>query len=152
MKEEEAFVYLKALAYLIIAGMIISILYRIFKRISNFLKTKQEKTIEFAQEIESGEDYLEPGIWKKLIPAGKKPSEILDFNKLTSIAISWYVAKKEKDGKMFLRNLKRLNTKLEAAMASQILFNQYKLIASSVAQDLGVYQYSKKYVNSLAKN
>jgi hypothetical protein len=152
MKEEEAFVYLKALAYLIIAGMIISILYRIFKRISNFLKTKQEKTIEFAKEIESGEDYLEPGIWKKLIPAGKKPSEILDFNKLTSIAISWYVAKKEKDGKMFLRNLKRLNTKLEAAMASQILFNQYKLIASSVAQDLGVYQYSKKYVNSLAKN
>jgi hypothetical protein len=152
MKAEESFTYIKALAYLVIAGMIIAILYRIFKRISNFLKTKQEKTIEFGQEIEAGEDYLEPGTWKKLIPEGKKPSEILDFNKLTSIAISWYVAKKEKDGKMFLRNLKRLNTKLEAAMASQILFNQYKLIASSTAQELGVYQYSKKYVNSLPKN
>jgi hypothetical protein len=152
MKAKESFVYIKALAYLIIAGMIIAILYRIFTRISNFLKTKEEKTIEFAQEIESGEDYLEPGAWKKLIPIGKKPSDILDFNKLTSIAISWYVAKKEKDGKMFLRNLKRLNTKFEAAMASQILFNQYKLIASSVAQDLGVYQYAKKYVNSLLKN
>ena len=152
MKAEESFTYIKALAYLVIAGMIIAILYRIFKRISNFLKTKEEKNIEFGQEIEPGEDYLEPGTWKKLITSGKKPSEILDFNKLTSIAISWYVAKKEKDGKMFLRNLKRLNTKLEAAMASQILFNQYKLIASSVAQELGVYQYAKKYVNSLAKN
>jgi hypothetical protein len=151
MKAEESFVYIKALAYLIIVGMIIAILYRIFKRISNFLKTKQEKTIEFVKEIEAGEDYLEPGVWKKLIPPGKKPSEILDFNKLTSIAISWYVAKREKDVKMFLRNLKRLNTKLEAAMASQILFNQYKLVASSVAQDLGVYQYAKKYVNSLQK-
>jgi len=152
MKSEETFIYIKAFAYIIVTAMILVIVYRIFKRVSNFLKTKREKTIEFGKEIEAGEDYLEPGVWKKLIPKGKKPSDLLDFNKLTSIAISWYVAKKEKDGKMFLRNLKRLNTKLEAAMASQILFNQYKLIASSTAQELGVYQYSKKYVNSLPKN
>jgi hypothetical protein len=39
--------------------------------------------------------------------------------------------------------LKRLNTKLEVAVASQILFNQYKVIGSNVAQDLGVYEYTK---------
>jgi len=152
MKAEESFTYIKALAYLIIAGMIVAIIYKIFKRISSFLKTKEEEATEFGQEIEAGEDYLETNTWKKLIPPGKKPSDLLDFNKLTSIAISWYVSKKTKDGKEFLRALKRLNTKLEVAMASQILFNQYRLVASNIAQNLGVYEYAKKYVNSLQKN
>ena len=152
MKAEDSFTYIKAVAYLIIAGMIITIIYKIFKKISSFLQSKSEEATEFGQEVEAGEDYMEPGVWKKLIPAGKKPSDLLDFNKLTSVAISWYVAKKEKDGKEFLRGLKRLNTKLEVAMVSQILFNQYKLIAANIAQDLGVYEYSKKYVNSLQKN
>ena len=152
MKAEESITYIKAFAYLIIAGMIIAIIYRIFKKISKFLQSKSEEATEFGQEVEAGEDYMEPNTWKKLIPAGKKPSDLLDFNKLTSVAISWYVARKEKDGKEFLRGLKRLNTKLEVAMASQILFNQYKLIASNISQDLGVYEYSKKYVNSLQKN
>jgi hypothetical protein len=152
MKAEESITYIKALAYLIIAGMVIAIIYKVFKKISGFLQSKSEEATEFGQEIEAGEDYLEPGVWKKLIPQGKKPSDFLDFNKLASVAISWYVSKKEKDGKEFLRALKRLNTKLEVAMASQILFNQYKLIGSNIAQDLGVYQYAKKYVNSLPKN
>jgi hypothetical protein len=152
MKAEESFAYIKAVFYLIVGGFIIVIMYKIFKKISKFLQSKSEEATEFGQEIEAGEDYMEPGSWKKLIPAGKKPSELVDFNKLVSVAISWYVAKKEKDGKEFLRALKRLNTKLEVAMASQILFNQYKLIASNISQDLGVYEYSKKYVNSLPKN
>jgi len=151
MKVEDSFTYIKALAYLIIAGMIIAILYKIFKKISSFLQSKSEEATEFGQEVEVGEDYLEPNAWKKLIPPGKKPSELVDFNKTTSVAISWYVAKKTNDGKEFLRALKRLNTKLEVATASQTLFNHYKLIASNVAQDLGVYEYAKKYVNSLKK-
>jgi hypothetical protein len=151
MKAEESFTYIKSLTYLIIAGMIIAILYRIFKRISSFLKTKQEKAIEFGQKIEAGEDYLEPGTWKKLVPTGKKPSELVDFNKIASVAISFYVAKKINDAKYFLKALKRLNTKLEAALAAQSLFNHYKLVASSVAQDLGIYKYAKEYVNSLKK-
>jgi hypothetical protein len=151
MKAEETFTYIKALAYLVIAGMVIAIIYKIFKKISNFLKSKEEKATEFGQEVQAGEDYLEPGTWKKLVPPGKKPSELVDFNKIASVAISFYVAKKINDAKYFLKSLKRLNTKLEAALAAQSLFNHYKLVASSVAHDLGIYKYAKEYVNSLKK-
>jgi hypothetical protein len=71
MKAEESFTYIKAVAYLIIAGMVVAIVYKIFKKISNFLKSKEEEATEFGQEIESGEDYLEPNVWKKIIPKGK---------------------------------------------------------------------------------
>jgi hypothetical protein len=131
--------------------MFIVILYKVFRRISKFLQTKSEEATEFASEVVEGEDYLQPGTWKKLVEGRGKVSDLVDFNKATSVAISFYVAKKAKDAKEFLKALKRLETKLEVAIASQILFNQYKLVASSVAQDLNVYQYAKKYVNSLRK-
>jgi glutaredoxin 2 len=151
MKAEETFVYIKAFVYLVIATMFIVILYKVFRRISKFLQTKSEEATEFAQKIEAGEDYLQPGAWKKLVEGRSKVSDLVDFNKATSAAISFYVAKKTKDAKEFLKALKRLETKLEVAIASQILFNQYKLVASSIAQDLNVYEYAKKYVNSLRK-
>lgn len=127
-----------------------SLVFKIYKKIYSIFESKSEEAGNIFEETESGLDYLQPNDWKSFDWSKKKPSQYITTN-VTNVSIDWYVAFKENDPTLFLVALKRLNSKVEVAFASMILFNQYKLVASSVAQNLNVYSKAKNYILKLPK-
>lgn len=151
MKSEEAIGWTKVIIYAVIGILIISIVLKVFKKLSSLFKSKSEEASELADELSEGMDYLQPNDWKQMLPKGKKPSELVDFKKTTNTAIDWYLSNKYEDPKLFLIALKRLNSKFEVAIASWILFDKYKITASFVSQNLKVYPKAKEIILSLPK-
>jgi len=142
--------WIKFTLYAFAAVLIASLIFKIYKKIFSIFKTESEEAQELGQNIPSGIDYMGPNDFLSIkLPAGKKPSDIVDFQKVTGAAIDFYLSYKNNDKVRFITALKKLQTKYEVATAARILFNQYKVTLQFIAENFKLYDYAKNYIYTL---